>query len=268
MPFLSRHHTSTVNPAPTTALITLQDVARAYETGRGPLLALQATTLTIAAGETVAIIGPSGSGKSTLLNLIAGIDRPTSGQLLIGGVDLTALSEERLTRWRGDHVGIVFQFFQLMPTLSALENILLAGEFGSRRFRASERRQRALTLLDQVGLADLADHLPAELSGGEQQRVALARALINDPPLLLADEPTGNLDSTTGERIMALLAEFASTSRTLIYVTHDPLLAAQARRTIHVRDGAIVDDQQSTTAIPAPAATGESTTANAIAAEG
>ena len=235
--------------------IRLDAVTRAYQTGRGILTALAPTDLTIGAGESVAIVGPSGSGKSTILNVIAGIDRPSGGRILVGGVELTALSEERLTRWRGEHVGIVFQFFQLMPTLSALENVLLASEFRGSVSGTGRRRRRALELLEEVGLAELADHLPAELSGGEQQRVALARALVNNPPLLLADEPTGNLDSNTGERIMALLADFASGDRTLIFVTHDPVLAARARRIIRVRDGAIASDELTVQPEPPTSAT-------------
>jgi putative ABC transport system ATP-binding protein len=234
-----------------TALIRLTGVARSYDTGRGTLIALQPTDLAIERGEMVAIVGPSGSGKSTILNVIAGIDRPSGGRIVVAGVDVTALSEERLTRWRGANVGIVFQFFQLMPTLSALENILLASEFRGGIGSAGRRRRRALDLLDRVGLADLADHLPSELSGGEQQRVAIARALVNDPPLLLADEPTGNLDSATGERIMALLSEFATDGRTLVFVTHDPSLAARAARVIRVRDGVIESDTRPC-ALPAP----------------
>ena len=248
MRFFTRRQTPPVLKAPTTAVdspfIRLEAVTRAYQTGRGILTALTPTELTIEAGESVAIVGPSGSGKSTILNVIAGIDRPSGGRILIGGVELTALSEERLTRWRGEHVGIVFQFFQLMPTLSALENVLLASEFRGSMIGTGRRRRRALELLEEVGLAELADHLPAELSGGEQQRVALARALVNNPPLLLADEPTGNLDSATGERIMALLANFANSDRTLVFVTHDPILAARARRIIRVRDGAIASDER------------------------
>ena len=228
---------------PNTPFIQLDAFAREYQTSRGVLTALHPTELAIPTGQTVAIVGPSGSGKSTILNVIAGIDRPSSGRVTIGGTDLTALSEEGLTRWRGEQVGIVFQFFQLMPTLSALENVILASEFRTRPLGAGQRRRRALELLDLVGLTDLADHLPSELSGGEQQRVALARALVNDPPLLLADEPTGNLDSATGERIMGLLAAFATAGRTLVFVTHDPVLAARADRTIRVRDGNIVSDQ-------------------------
>jgi putative ABC transport system ATP-binding protein len=228
------------------ALIHLTGVTRAYDTGRGNLVALRPTDLSIARGEMVAIVGPSGSGKSTILNVIAGIDRPSDGQIIVDGIEVTALSEERLTRWRGANVGIVFQFFQLMPTLSALENVQLASELRGGLGGGSRRRRRALDLLDRVGLADLADHLPAELSGGEQQRVAIARALVNDPPLLLADEPTGNLDSATGDRIMTLLTEFATDGRTLVFVTHDPALAAQAARIIRVRDGAIESDERIT----------------------
>jgi putative ABC transport system ATP-binding protein len=247
MRFFTRRQPSPPVDESTTAVdvpfIRLEAVTRAYQTGRGMLTALTPTDLTIEAGESVAIVGPSGSGKSTILNVIAGIDRPSGGRIVVGGIDLTALSEERLTRWRGEHVGIVFQFFQLMPTLSALENVLLASEFRGSVI-GTGRRRRALELLAEVGLAELVDHLPAELSGGEQQRVALARALVNNPPLLLADEPTGNLDSTTGERIMAMLADFAGGDRTLVFVTHDPILAARARRIIRVRDGAIASDER------------------------
>jgi len=237
---------------PAAPFIRLDAITRDYQTGRGVLTALHPTDLVITAGQTVAIVGPSGSGKSTILNVIAGIDRPSGGRVIIGGTELTALSEEGLTRWRGEQVGIVFQFFQLMPTLSALENVILASEFRARPLGAGPHRRRALELLDLVGLADLADHLPSELSGGEQQRVALARALVNDPPLLLADEPTGNLDSATGERIMGLLAAFATEGRTLVFVTHDPVLAARADRTIRVRDGTIVSDQTAITTAATP----------------
>lgn len=249
MPLFARRRAALVSASaalnpPDAPFIRLMAITREYQTGRGTLTALQSTELAIEAGESVAIVGPSGSGKSTILSVIAGIDRPTSGRIVIGGVETTTLSEERLTRWRGEHVGIVFQFFQLMPTLSALENILLASEFRGAIGSAGRRRRRALDLLERVGLAELADHLPAELSGGEQQRVALARALVNDPPLLLADEPTGNLDSATGARIMALLGEFAGGERTLVFVTHDPLLAARAGRIIHVRDGVVERDER------------------------
>lgn len=189
----------------------------------------------------MAIEGPSGSGKSTILNLLAGIDRPTSGTIAVGGVTLTDLGEEELTRWRGASVGLVFQFFQLLPTLTALENVLLAQEFQRGTPRDPER---ARALLERVGLGAVIDRLPAELSGGEQQRVAIARALVNDPALLLADEPTGNLDTGAGHQVMGLLTEFAAGARTLIYVTHDAELTCHARRVLQVRDGTLVDDRR------------------------
>lgn len=221
--------------------IVFSHVSKNYRTALGSFAALRPTDLRIAGGEVVAIEGPSGSGKSTILNLLAGIDRPTTGEITVDGVTLTQLSEEELTRWRGARVGLVFQFFQLMPTLTALENILLAQEF--QRARAGNR-DRALELLRRVELLAVADHLPSELSGGEQQRVAIARALVNDPPLLLADEPTGNLDTETGQRVMDLLTEFAASGRTLIFVTHDGALAGRASRVLRVRDGAIVEDRR------------------------
>jgi ABC-type lipoprotein export system ATPase subunit len=225
--------------------IRFEHVTRQYQTGRGIVTALHDATFTIGRGEWVAIVGPSGSGKSTLMNLLAGIDRATAGAVTVNGVELTHLSEERLARWRGRQVGIVFQFFQLMPTLTALENVVLPMELRG-RWRG-ERRNRGLALLDRVGVAGLASSLPSQLSGGEQQRVAIARALANDPAILLADEPTGNLDSATGERIVELLAELADGARTLLIVTHDARLAARAPRVIGLADGEIVRDTTETT---------------------
>ena len=233
------------NPPPEPA-IQFEHVTRQYQTGRGIVTALHDATVTIARGEWVAIVGPSGSGKSTLMNLLAGIDRATSGIVRVNGAELTHLSEERLARWRGQQVGIVFQFFQLMPTLTALENVVLPMELRG-RWRG-ERRKRGLALLERVGVAGLASSLPSQLSGGEQQRVAIARALANDPAILLADEPTGNLDSATGERIVELLAELADGARTLLIVTHDARLAARAPRVIALADGEIVRD--TTGAVP------------------
>jgi len=221
----------------TTRVIAFDHVSRHYATGRGTVIALDDVSLTVNRGEWVAIVGPSGSGKSTLMNLIAGIDRASSGDVHVAGRDLTRLSEERLARWRGQQVGIVFQFFQLMPTLTVHENVLLPMEL-----RGGVRDARALALLDRVGVAGLADKLPTELSGGEQQRVAIARALANDPAILLADEPTGNLDSATGERVITLLRELATEERTLVIVTHDERLAARAPRVVTLADGRIVRD--------------------------
>ena len=227
------------NP-PRDPVIRFAHVTRQYQTGRGVVMALRDATFDIARGEWVAIVGPSGSGKSTLMNLLAGIDRASAGAVSVNGQELTHLSEERLARWRGRQVGIVFQFFPLMPTLTALENVVLPMELRG-RWRG-ERRKRGLALLERVGVGDLAGSLPSQLSGGEQQRVAIARALANDPAILLADEPTGNLESATGERIIDLLAGLADGERTLLIVTHDDRLAARARRVIGLADGEIVRD--------------------------
>ncbi len=222
-------------------LIVVRDVSKVYRPGQESSVALRGVDVTIRQGEFVAIIGPSGSGKSTLLNLIAGLDKPSSGSIQVQGCEVTAMDEDGLARWRGSTLGIVFQFFQLLPTLTALENVMLAMELAG-RYRG-ERREQALDRLARVGLADYADHLPSELSGGEQQRVAIARALANDPPLLLADEPTGNLDSATGRRIIDLLREFNDRGMTIVLVTHEPGLAAKAKRVITMRDGRIVSEE-------------------------
>jgi len=235
-----------LTPPVTVPVIALTHVSRQYVTGRGTVVALDDVSLSIARGEWTAIVGPSGSGKSTLMNVIAGIDRASSGDVVVAGRDLTRLSEERLARWRGEQVGIVFQFFQLMPTLTVRENVVLPmecrGQGGGGGRGGRGRDARALALLDRVGVAGLADKLPTELSGGEQQRVAIARALANNPAILLADEPTGNLDSATGERVIALLQELTADGHTLVIVTHDEHLAARAPRVIALADGHIVRD--------------------------
>ncbi len=220
------------------AFIRLEHVSRLFRTGTRTVTALHDVNLTIGQGEFVAVVGPSGSGKSTLLNVISGIDKPTAGRVLVGGVEVSALDENALARWRGEHVGIVFQFFQLLPTLTALENVMLPMEFRGKF--AGERRERAMAALARVALADRAHQLPSELSGGEQQRVAIARALANDPPLLLADEPTGNLDSETGQRIIALLAELHRQGKTIVLVTHEEHLTRAAGRVLRMEDGRIV----------------------------
>jgi ABC-type lipoprotein export system ATPase subunit len=186
-----------------------------------------------------AINGPSGSGKSTLLNLLTGIDRPSSGRVVFGGNEVRRMSENRLARWRAHNVGIVFQFFQLLPTLTAEENILLALELG-RIVPRRQWRQRARQVLELVGLTGYTQRLPSELSGGQQQRVAVARALANDPPVLVADEPTGNLDSKTAAQVFTLLEELTQRGKTVIYVTHDPRLAARATQRIELLDGQVV----------------------------
>ena len=198
---------------------------------------LHPTSFHIAKGRAVAITGPSGSGKSTLLGLIAGLDAPTTGRISLEGVDITRLSEEQLARLRGERIGIVFQFFHLLPSLTAYENILVPMEIAGVRDAGS----RARALLDEVGLGNRGHHYPSQLSGGEQQRVAIARALANDPPIVLADEPTGNLDSVTGRQVIDLLVSINRTrGRTLLLVTHDAELAAFADETIALRDGRVV----------------------------
>ena len=218
-------------------MIQLSHVSRTVTSGSAPLTILHPTTLQIERGSAVAITGPSGSGKSTLLGLIAGLDAPTTGNILLDGVDITKLSEDVLARLRGEKVGIVFQFFHLIPTLTALENVLVPMEIAGTAGAAD----RARRLVAEVGLSDRATHYPSQLSGGEQQRVAIARALANDPPILLADEPTGNLDSTTGGQIIDLLMSInRGRGQTLVLVTHDAELAARAGRTIPLRDGRVV----------------------------
>jgi putative ABC transport system ATP-binding protein len=220
-------------------LIYLRNVTKVYPMGSRQYTALRGVSVTFHTGEFTAIVGPSGSGKSTILNMITGIDRPTSGEVIVERDPIYRFSENALARWRGANVGIVFQFFQLLPTLTALENVMLPMDFLGIQ---GARQQRALALLQRVGLATHANHLPSELSGGEQQRVAIARALANDPPILIADEPTGNLDSATGERVITLLAELGRQGKSVIFVTHDPLLAEHAERVIRVQDGRIVSD--------------------------
>ncbi len=233
-----------------TARIRLEEVEKVYPMGKRQYQALRGIDLKIEPGEFVAIVGPSGSGKSTILNMITGIDRPTAGAVWVGDTRLDKQSENRLAKWRGQHIGIVFQFFQLLPTLTALENVTLPLHLrgGQARWQGQARRQQALANLELVGLRDHASHLPRELSGGEQQRVAIARALSNDPPIIVADEPTGNLDTATGELIFDIFRRLSDEGKTVIYVTHDNALAAQARRLIGVRDGLIVEDSQ----VPAP----------------
>jgi putative ABC transport system ATP-binding protein len=219
-------------------MIELRGVSKTVESGGRPLTILHALDLVIPSGRLIAVVGPSGSGKSTLLGLIAGLDAPSSGQILIDGTDITRLSEDALAKLRGEKIGFVFQFFHLVPSLTAFENILVPMEIAGRR----DAVRRAQRLLDEVGLSDRGHHYPSQLSGGEQQRVAIARALANDPVIVLADEPTGNLDSTTGRHIMQLLlAVHRGRQSTLVLVTHDAELAALADFQLALRDGRPVD---------------------------
>jgi putative ABC transport system ATP-binding protein len=219
-------------------MISLGRVTKNYETPAGEFPALCGIDLNIAAGELVAVVGKSGSGKSTLLNLIAGIDRPSSGKVRVGDTSVGELSESRLAGWRGKNIGLVFQFFQLMPTLTAAENVMLAMDFVG-TIPPRKRRVRALELLEEVGVARHANKLPSALSGGEQQRVAIARALANDPPILLADEPTGNLDSHTAAAIFTAFASLARRGKTVLIVTHERDTGLTFSQTVELVDGAV-----------------------------
>ena len=215
-------------------MIELAGVSKTVDSGGRPLTILHPLDYSIASGQFVAIVGPSGSGKSTLLGLLAGLDAPSSGSVVIDGVDITTLSEDSLARLRGEKIGFVFQFFHLVPSLTAFENVLIPMEIAGRKDAAARARQ----LLEEVGLTDRAHHYPSQLSGGEQQRVAIARALANDPPIVLADEPTGNLDSATGRHIMELLlCVHRARGTTLVLVTHDAELASLADTRLVLRDG-------------------------------
>ena len=224
-------------------LVRLSDITKVYQ--GGVTGAVNGVSLTVEEGEFTAVMGPSGSGKSTLLNLIAGLDRPTSGSVSVAGSDLGRMSEAALARFRRDRIGFVFQFFHLLPNLTALENVLIPAQLKSTTSAEASGRE----LLDQLGIAEVADRYPAKLSGGQQQRVAIARALINKPSLLLADEPTGALDTRSGDQVMELLMELHRSGQTILLVTHDAKLATRyAARVISVLDGKIVDDARLETA--------------------
>jgi ABC-type lipoprotein export system ATPase subunit len=222
-------------------MINLSGVNKFYKTAVGDYHALKDVDLQINAGEFVSIIGKSGSGKSTLLNMITGIDRPSTGKVFVNGTAVHELNENKMARWRGLNLGVVFQFFQLLPTISVIENIMLPMDF-CRTYPMREREKRALKLLELVDLADHAYKLPTALSGGQQQRVAIARALANDPPVVIADEPTGNLDSKTAEDVFKLFNDLVAQGKTIIIVTHDSGLAKRAHRTALITDGEIVNE--------------------------
>lgn len=224
------------------ALIDLQNVVKTYQTGAGNVTVLKDVNLKIQPGEFVGVVGPSGSGKSTLLNMVTGIDRPTSGGVVIDGQAVHTFTENELARWRGRHIGVIFQFFQLLPALTVLENIILPMDF-CRMYTRRERKERGMDLLEQMGIDDQAHKLPSALSGGQQQRAAIARALANDPPLIVADEPTGNLDSATADAVFALFKELVSRGKTLFVVTHDQGLSQRMGRVIHILDGRIDRDE-------------------------
>jgi len=226
-------------PVAERSLIELRKVSKAYNIAAGKFLALKEVDMGADAGEFVAVVGKSGSGKSTLINMITGIDTPTSGEVFVAGTAVHAMDQEQLAVWRGRNVGVVFQFFQLLPTLTVAENVILPMDFCN-TFPVNERRGRAISLLEKVGIAEQADKLPSDLSGGQQQRAAIARALANDPPLIVADEPTGNLDSATSDAVMQLFANLAAEGKTVLMVTHERDLTQYFTRSIALADGVIV----------------------------
>jgi putative ABC transport system ATP-binding protein len=223
-------------------MVDLRRVVKIYDTPAGRFVALQGIDLMVEAGEFRSIVGKSGSGKSTLINVITGIDRPTSGQVHVDGTAVHALSEGEIAVWRGRTIGVIFQFFQLLPTLTAVENVMLPMDYGS-IYVPLERPERAMDLLERVEMADRAHEMPASLSGGQQQRVAIARALANDPPLIAADEPTGNLDSRSARKVLRLFECLVDEGKTILMVTHDRDLAARAPRTLVLADGEIVNER-------------------------
>lgn len=232
-----------VKPVVENRLIELKRVSKAYDVAAGKFLALKEVDMQADAGEFVAVVGKSGSGKSTLINMITGIDTPTSGEVFVASTAVHAMDQEQLAVWRGRNVGVVFQFFQLLPTLTVAENVILPMDFCN-TFPVSERRERAISLLEKVGIAEQADKLPADLSGGQQQRAAIARALANDPPLIVADEPTGNLDSATSDAVMQLFANLAAEGKTVLMVTHERDLTQYFTRSIALADGIIVNGRE------------------------
>jgi putative ABC transport system ATP-binding protein len=222
-------------------LIDLREVVKAYQTEAGTFFALKGVDLQVDTREFVAVVGKSGSGKSTLINMITGIDKPTSGEVLVGNTAVHTLSEGRTAVWRGRHIGVVFQFFQLLPTLTVIENVMLPMDFCN-MYSMRGRLERAMYLLEQVDIADHAHKLPSAVSGGEQQRAAIARALANDPPIIAADEPTGNLDSKTAEAVFRLFERLVDEGKTILMVTHDRDLVRRVTRTVTLADGEIVDE--------------------------
>jgi len=222
-------------------IVEIVEVEKAYQVAGEQVPVLKDLSLTVESGEFLAITGPSGNGKSTLLNMITGIDRPTSGEVMVNGTLVNEMNENQLATWRGENIGIIFQFFQLLPALSLEQNVQMPMEFTG-KYTRRERRERALHLLDMVGLADQAYKLPGMVSGGQQQRAAIARSLANDPPLLIADEPTGNLDSKTAESIFELFQQLNAQGKTLLMVTHDVNLVQRIPRIVEIRDGFIYCD--------------------------
>jgi putative ABC transport system ATP-binding protein len=229
---------STNKPNGNDPLVRVKEVVKTFPVGNGEITVLKGISFDVHAGEFVSIVGPSGNGKSTLLNMITGIDRPTRGEVIVTGREVHRMSENQLAAWRGQHVGIIFQFFQMLPALSLMQNVMLPMDF-ARKYSPRERRERAMHLLETVGLADQADKLPGMVSGGQQQRAAIARALANDPELIVADEPTGNLDTRTAQDIFDLFTRLVESGKTMVMVTHDKELA----RVVEIIDGRITRDE-------------------------
>ena len=223
-------------------IIEIKDVVKSFPVGDTEITILKGISLQVKKGEFLSIVGPSGNGKSTLLNMITGIDRPSSGEIIVTGQPVHKMSENRLAAWRGENVGIIFQFFQMLPALSLLQNVILPMDLAN-KYRPKERRERAMHLLDIVGLADQIHKLPSAVSGGQQQRAAIARALANDPALLVADEPTGNLDSATSHDVFDMFNEVVSQGKTMVMVTHDKELAQRVPRVVEILDGRITRDE-------------------------
>ncbi len=226
---------------PPGTLMTLKGVKKAYKTEAGDFYALKGIDVVINKGEFVGVVGKSGSGKSTLINMITGIDRPNSGEIWVNDQAIHHLDENRMARWRGRSMGVVFQFFQLLPTLTVVENVMLPMDF-CRLYTPKERKERALALLERVDMAAQANKLPSQISGGQAQRVAIARSLATDPPIVMADEPTGNLDSKTADAVFHLFEGLVAQGKTFLMVTHDNELASRLHRVITIADGALVSD--------------------------
>jgi len=223
-------------------IVEVNNVVKSFQVGSSELTILKGVSFRVQPGEFVSIVGPSGNGKSTLLNMITGIDRPSSGEIIVTGKPVHKMSEDRLAAWRGENVGIIFQFFQMLPALSLLQNVILPMDLAN-KYKPKERRERAEHLLEIVGLADQVHKLPSAVSGGQQQRAAIARALANDPALLIADEPTGNLDSATSHDVFDLFNDVVSKGKTMVMVTHDKELAQRVPRVVEILDGKITRDE-------------------------
>jgi putative ABC transport system ATP-binding protein len=225
-------------------LIQVANLSKAYRTPAGAFYALNGIDLQIWPGEFVAVVGKSGAGKSTLVNMVTGIDRPTAGEVRVGSREVHRMSEDQIAGWRGRSVGVIFQFFQLLPMLTCAQNVMLPMDFAGRYGSPREQRERALHLLDQVGIAEQADKLPSAVSGGQRQRVAISRALANDPEFLAADEPTGNLDSRTAHAVLSVFEDLVEQGRTILMVTHDRDVASRVNRVVHLSDGQFADDRK------------------------